>query len=91
MEGNPNPRVAAANRGLVYRQANGIFNWTGVVRQLPERLAAPFAWPRPKLAFVNSLSDMLHRDVPPDFIRRRGGRPAGRPRWGASATPTPGG
>ena len=70
MAGNPNPKVADANRGLAYRQANGILNWTGVVRLLPERLAAPFGWPRPTTVFVNSLSDLFHTDVPLAFIRR---------------------
>jgi protein gp37 len=70
MAGNPNPRVSAANRGLAYKQANGILNWTGVVRQLPDRLAGPFLWPRPKMVFVNSLSDTFHADVPREFIRR---------------------
>lgn len=70
MAGNPNPKVAAANRGLAYRQTNGILNWTGVVRTLPERLAVPFAWTQPKRVFVNSLSDLFHKDVPVGFIRR---------------------
>lgn len=70
MAGNPNPRVAAANRGLAHRQANGILNWTGVVRWLPERLAVPFRWTTPLRVFVNSLSDLFHRDVPLDVIRR---------------------
>src|SRR5205823_1016255 len=46
MAGNPNPKVAAANRGLAFRQKNGILDWTGVVRRLPERLAIPFRCPR---------------------------------------------
>lgn len=70
MGGNPNPKVAAANQGLVYRQANGILNWTGEVRLLPERLPLPFGWPTPKRVFVNSLSDLFHKDVPLEFIRR---------------------
>lgn len=70
MAGNPNPKVAAANRGLAYRQANGVLNWTGAVRCLPERLAIPFGWPTPKKVFVNSLSDLFHTDVPVAFIRR---------------------
>lgn len=71
MAGNPNEAVARANRGLTRRQDNGALNWTGVVRTLPERLAVPFRWPRPKRIFVNSLSDLFHRDVPDEFIRRQ--------------------
>ncbi|MDB5307958.1 MAG: hypothetical protein JWO38_2160 [Gemmataceae bacterium] len=70
MAGNPNEKVAAANRRLAYRQDNGILNWTGTVRMLPERLARPFDWTEPRRVFVNSLSDFFHKDVPLAFIRR---------------------
>jgi protein gp37 len=70
MAGNPNKRIAAANRGLAYRLDNGILNWTGVVRMLPERLAKPFEWSSPMKVFVNSLSDLFHEDVPLEFIQR---------------------
>ncbi len=70
MAGNPNPKVSSANRGLAHRQANGLLNWTGIVRTLPERLAKPFEWSSPLKVFVNSLSDLFHRDVPMEFIRR---------------------
>ncbi len=70
MAGNPNPKVADANRGLAYRQDNGVLNWTGMVRFLPERLAKPFSWPSPAKVFVNSLSDMFHIDVSLEVICR---------------------
>ena len=70
MAGHPNPKVWSANLGLAHCQANGLLNWTGLVRMLPERLTGPFVWPQPKLVFVNSLSDLFHRDVPLEFIRR---------------------
>jgi protein gp37 len=70
MADNPNPKVANANKGLAYKQDNGVLNWTGVVRCLPERLANPFEWTEAKKVFVNSLSDLFHEDVPVEFIRR---------------------
>jgi protein gp37 len=70
MAGNPNEKVAAANRGLAYRQDNGILNWTGRVRLLPERLSLPFGWTNPSKVFVNSLSDLFHKDVPLAFIQQ---------------------
>lgn len=70
MAGNPNEKVASANCGLAYRQGNGVLNWTGEVRLLPERLGLPFKWTRPKRVFVNSLSDLFHKDVPLAFIQR---------------------
>ena len=56
MAGNPNPKVSRANRGLALRQTNGILNWTGLVRMVPERLAIPFEWPKAKRVFVDSLT-----------------------------------
>lgn len=36
----------------------------------PERLAQPLAWKRPRMIFVNSMSDLFHKNVPSDFIDR---------------------
>ena len=35
----------------------------------PERLEIPLKWRRPRLIFVNSMSDLFHDAVPADFIR----------------------
>ena len=34
----------------------------------PTRLDLPTRWKRPRLVFVNSMSDLFHQDVPDDFI-----------------------
>jgi protein gp37 len=34
----------------------------------PERLEQPLRWRRPRLIFVNSMSDLFHGDVPESFI-----------------------
>ncbi len=39
------------------------------LRLWPERLEIPLRWKRPRRIFVNSMSDLFHRDVPDDFIR----------------------
>lgn len=36
----------------------------------PERLELPFKWRKPKRIFVNSMSDLFHRDVPDEYIER---------------------
>lgn len=36
----------------------------------PERLDQPLRWKRPRMIFVNSMSDLFHEDVPDDFIDR---------------------
>ena len=70
MSHSPNEKIAAANAGLTYRQENGIPNWTGVVRVLPQRLGSPFDLTHQSTIFVNSLSDLFHEDVPVEFIQR---------------------
>ena len=40
------------------------------VQLLPERLAAPLNWKRPRRVFVNSMSDVFHPRVPFDFVHR---------------------
>jgi protein gp37 len=40
------------------------------LRFVPEKLADPLRWPRPKMVFVNSMSDLFHEDVPTGYIRR---------------------
>jgi protein gp37 len=36
----------------------------------PERLEMPLKWKQPRRIFVNSMSDLFHRDIPDDYIRR---------------------
>jgi protein gp37 len=34
----------------------------------PDRLLQPFAWKRPRMIFVNSMSDLFHKEIPPAYI-----------------------
>lgn len=36
----------------------------------PERLGHPLAWRAPRMIFVNSMSDLFHKEVPEEFIGR---------------------
>ena len=36
----------------------------------PERLLQPFTWKRPRMIFVNSMSDLFHKDVPKTFVAK---------------------
>lgn len=36
----------------------------------PERLHQPLSWRRPRMIFVNSMSDLFHKGVPKEFIDR---------------------
>ena len=43
--------------------------WTGVMNRAPEHLRfQPLAWKRPRVIFVNSMSDLFHESVPQDWI-----------------------
>ena len=68
MESNSNPKISRVYSGLVMKQANGLLNWTGTVKTLPERLSDPAHWKEHRDIFVCSQSDLFHKDVPADFI-----------------------
>jgi protein gp37 len=36
----------------------------------PERLELPLKWKKPRMIFTNSMSDLFHKDIPDDYIRR---------------------
>jgi protein gp37 len=38
------------------------------LRLVPEKLAEPLRWKTPKSVFVNSMSDLFHKDVPEDYV-----------------------
>ena len=40
------------------------------LRLVPEKLAEPLRWAKPKMIFVNSMSDLFHEDVPDWYIER---------------------
>lgn len=42
--------------------------WNGKVTLMPERLDQPIRWKRPRLIFVNSMSDLFHDDVPFEYV-----------------------
>jgi len=39
------------------------------LRLVPEKLAEPLRWPKPRTIFVNSMSDLFHEDVPDDYVQ----------------------
>lgn len=38
------------------------------LRLVPEKLGEPLQWRRPRMIFVNSMSDLFHKDVPDEYI-----------------------
>lgn len=69
MGGHPNAAIRRANEGLALNRA-GVLEWSGEVRPLPDRLEQPLHWRKPRLVFVNSLSDLFHKDLPVEYIAR---------------------
>ena len=39
------------------------------VREHPDQLNIPYTWKSPKTVFVNSMSDLFHKDISVDFIK----------------------
>lgn len=35
-----------------------------------DELATPYSWKKPRIVFVNSMSDLFHKDVPIEFIQK---------------------
>lgn len=40
------------------------------VRKHEEALAIPYSWKKPAMVFVNSMSDLFHKDISVEFIRK---------------------
>ena len=36
----------------------------------PERIDQPRSWKKPRMVFVNSMSDLFHKDIPKEFVDR---------------------
>lgn len=68
MAGNPNPKISSIYEGLTVM--NGSPNWTGMVRFIEERLTQPLRWKRPRRIFVNSMSDLFHKEIFVETIAR---------------------
>ena len=40
------------------------------IKNLPHRLNIPYTWQKPRKVFVNSMSDLFHKDVPLDYLKQ---------------------
>lgn len=63
-------RVAArfSGPGQPYEGLTRKGRWTGEVRLVPEHLADPLRWKRPRRVFVNSMSDLFHESLSDETI-----------------------
>lgn len=44
--------------------------WSGKINLVEDKLSEPLHWKKPRRVFVNSMSDLFHKDVPDEFIDR---------------------
>lgn len=64
LAGNTNPKIAEKYAGTVTHN-----NWTGEINIAPEdTFLKPLRWTRPRMIFVNSMSDLFHENVPDEWI-----------------------
>ncbi|WP_045562696.1 DUF5131 family protein [Streptomyces sp. FxanaA7] len=66
---NPQPAIAAAFTGTTHK-ADGRVDWTGQINLLEDRLLQPLSWKKPVKVFVNSQSDLFHKNVPDEYIAK---------------------
>lgn len=52
------------------RKSGGRYVWTGKIRLDETSLDLPLKWKKPRKIFVNSMSDLFHEDVPPEFVSK---------------------
>ena len=52
------------------RKSGGRHVWTGKISLDESALNTPLRWRKPRMIFVNSMSDLFHPDVPVEFITR---------------------
>lgn len=56
--------------GLTVLNGRGTRHFNGTVRCHEDSLDIPAGWSKPRMIFVNSMSDLFHRNVPKTFIRK---------------------
>jgi len=57
-----------AHRGLTTLDVNGIPRFNGTIRGMPQRLSTPIRWRQPRAVFVDSMSDLFHPRVRPEYV-----------------------
>ncbi len=57
-------------KGLTSLNAKGDRHFSGKINVIEKTVTLPLRWKKPRRVFVNSMSDLFHRDVPLEFIQR---------------------
>jgi protein gp37 len=56
--------------GIATRNKGGKPMWTGKIGFYEDKLRVPVSWQKPRLIFVNSMSDLFHENLEVEYIRR---------------------
>ena len=69
---SPGCKICYAERMAARLQAMGSFRYRNgfEVTLQHDIVDLPLRWKQPKVIFVNSMSDLFHKDIPDDFIKR---------------------
>lgn len=67
MKDNPNDKVSGIYKQVVHKK-NGRPQWNGKLVTSQDRLFNPIKLKKPRMIFVNSMSDLFHEDMPFDEI-----------------------
>ena len=54
----------------VTRKSGGRSIWNGSLKLDETALSAPLKWRKPRMVFVNSMSDLFHERVPMSFVKK---------------------
>lgn len=54
--------------GIATKNGKGVPAFNGRINLDEDELQRPYSWKKPRLVFVNSMSDLFHKDVPDRFI-----------------------
>lgn len=65
---NPNPKIAKKYEGTVAKDSAGNLNWTGRINFDEDALLLPLQWRKPSMIFVNSESDLFHKNVKDEWL-----------------------
>ena len=60
-------RLKAMGRPEYINAVDDKGQWTGRITLVNDRVDAPLHWKKPRMIFVNSMSDLFHKDVPQSF------------------------
>jgi protein gp37 len=63
-------RVQPNYEGVTSVNAKGNRHFNGKINLIEKAIDLPLRWRKPRRVFVNSMSDLFHRDVPLEFIQR---------------------